>query len=170
MQVIIIRHATAEDRGGGPDESRRLTAKGRAEARATAQALRAMGVKVERILTSPLARALETAEAVAALHGVAAAEPEEGLAPGGDFRALDRRVRDLAGQRVSCLALVGHRPMLNEYIAHLLAGEREVTVALSKAGAACVELADTWPKGPAALRWLMHRDQLKLVADRDRDD
>lgn len=164
MQLIIVRHAKAEDRGRKPDELRRLTGEGKAEARATAKALRAMGAGPDLILTSPLARALETAEVIAGLHGGTKIEQDELLAPGGDFRAMDRRVRDVAGRGVSCLALVGHSPMLNEYIAHLLTGGEEMQVALSKSGAACIELADAWPQGPAELRWLMRKDQLRLAA------
>jgi phosphohistidine phosphatase len=168
MQVIMIRHATAEDRGRTPDEARRLTREGRADARMTGRALRALGVNLDLLLTSPLARALETARAVAKQHRGATVEQEALLAPGGDVPALDRRLRDLLGRRVSCLGLVGHSPMLNEYIAHLLTGGPKMQVALSKSGVACVELADTWPRGPAEFRWLMRRNQLGLVANRDR--
>lgn len=66
MRVYLVRHATAEDPGAGPDSGRRLTDQGRQEAREVGDFLRARHAAPSVILTSPRMRARETAELVAA--------------------------------------------------------------------------------------------------------
>ena len=117
----LIRHARAEQAAAGGDQARRLTAGGRAEFRET---LRRLGPRLRptRILTSPFARARETAELVAEA-AAAAGHPVEveveprlasGASSGSGLLALCRD----AGRGV---ALVGHNPEVAEAIA--LCGE-----------------------------------------------
>ena len=66
MNLYIMRHAEAEDEAeSGDDEARPLTVRGRERTRDAAGGLRALGVRFEAILTSPLLRAAETAGLVA---------------------------------------------------------------------------------------------------------
>jgi len=67
LQLTIVRHGAA-DRGSDAslhDDGRVLTAGGRDAVRATAAALAGRGVAPSHILTSPLARAVQTAELLA---------------------------------------------------------------------------------------------------------
>jgi phosphohistidine phosphatase SixA len=64
MKLYLLRHATAED-AAASDAARELTRDGREEARIAGQALVALGVKPDHILTSPLVRARQTADLVA---------------------------------------------------------------------------------------------------------
>src|ERR1700689_4445795 len=65
MMLYVMRHALAEDAAAGVDDAaRHLTEKGRERTRAAAAGMRAMGIVPDVILTSPLARALETADAM----------------------------------------------------------------------------------------------------------
>jgi len=57
--IWLLRHAEAER--GSPDEDRRLTGKGEEQARTAGAALRALGIKLDVCLSSPLVRAEQTA-------------------------------------------------------------------------------------------------------------
>jgi phosphohistidine phosphatase len=103
MRLLLIRHADALP--GTPDELRRLSPDGRAAARALGLRLAEQGVRPTAILTSPLLRARETGEALAAALGCAA-EPAEGLAPGA---TADSRRSAVAGRGETVIA-VGHQP------------------------------------------------------------
>ena len=58
--IYLLRHGDAED-GSGDDAARRLTGKGREQARAAGAALAALGAGIDACLTSPKLRAAETA-------------------------------------------------------------------------------------------------------------
>ena len=76
MMLYVLRHGVAEEVGPeGTDGSRRLTPGGRRKLRAAAAGMRAFGLTFDAILTSPLARAAETAAIVGhepSLSGVVA--------------------------------------------------------------------------------------------------
>ena len=103
MRLLLIRHADAQ--AGSPDELRSLSAEGRAAARALGERLAGDGIRPAAILTSPLLRARETADALAAALGCAA-EPSEALAPGATADGVRRAV---AGRGETVIA-VGHQP------------------------------------------------------------
>src|SRR5207249_4598329 len=78
---------------GGNDAARHLTPRGRAKMRAAAAGIRALGVHLDVLLTSPLPRAADTAQIVASVFGrtpqprtLPALAP--GVAPAEDVRAL----------------------------------------------------------------------------------
>src|SRR5262249_20580449 len=63
MILYVLRHAQAEDKSEqGGDEARRLTPRGRDKMRSAAAGLRALRLRFDAIVTSPFARAAETAE------------------------------------------------------------------------------------------------------------
>jgi phosphohistidine phosphatase len=117
----LVRHATAEGSAPGGDAARRLTEDGRRHFEALLAALGG-DLAVTRIVTSPFARARETAALLAAATG-APVEVEPRLASGAsDGRAL-LALAEAAGPGA---ALVGHNPEIAEAIA--LAGGREEPV------------------------------------------
>ena len=66
IRVFLVRHGIAADAAPGqPDESRPLTAKGRRRFRRTARAFARLGERVDKLITSPLVRAVQTAEILA---------------------------------------------------------------------------------------------------------
>ncbi len=122
MRVYLVRHAKAEKEppeGESGDAARRLAPQGRALFSGLARGL-AAEMKVVRVLTSPLARARETAEILAALSK-APLEEEPALASG---RSSGRAILDLARRAGAGAALVGHNPELAEAIA-LACGREE---------------------------------------------
>lgn len=121
MNLFLIRHAAAED--ATPDESRRLTRSGRADARALGRFLRKSGAFTPDVIWhSTLVRARETAELLAAELRKAPKPVEvEGLAPEDDPAAFARRIRGAAG----ALAVVGHQPFLGALASLLVTGTAE---------------------------------------------
>jgi phosphohistidine phosphatase len=114
VRLFVVRHAEAAP--GEPDELRPLTDAGRAAARALGDRL--AEYDVEAVLSSPLLRARETAEAIARAAGLVA-EPDERLAPGADADA----VREAVAGRGNTVAAVGHQPDCSEIVL-ALTGER----------------------------------------------
>lgn len=120
MKLILVRHAAAIERSsGGADELRYLTPEGRAFFRKTARTLGKKGLAPEAILTSPLLRAVQTADILAeSLDYSGPLAALEALAPGFD---LDRLARVLADYRQAGeLVIVGHEPDLSELVVALL--------------------------------------------------
>ena len=161
MLVILVRHASAESSSPRGDAGRRLTAQGRTEAQAVGKALRAMGIDLGLILTSPLVRAVETGQAMAKAHPKAACEEADLMAPPADLAKMKRRLTELESGGLEAVALVGHAPSLDECLGQLVAGVDNIGFSFPKAGAACVEVGP----GPNELRWAMRRETLMLLAD-----
>ncbi|HXF97031.1 MAG TPA: histidine phosphatase family protein [Gaiellaceae bacterium] len=107
MLVFLVRHAHADP--GEPDEARPLSARGEEEASATAERLAAHPTPPRLVLTSPLLRARQTAEAIARAAG-APLEVDERLAPGARADELRAAVAGRAGP----VAVVAHQPDCSE--------------------------------------------------------
>jgi phosphohistidine phosphatase len=116
VRVFLVRHADAER--GEPDELRVLSAKGREQSRRLAEQFAAEGVRPTAVLTSPLVRARETADAIARATGTRA-EPVERLAPGA---TVDDLLAAVAG-RDEPIVVVGHQPDCGRIVATLTGDE-----------------------------------------------
>lgn len=110
MRLFLVRHAEAAP--GEPDELRPLTPGGRAQSRALGERL--AGERPSVVLSSPLLRARETAQAIARATGVEL-RPDERLAPGATVADL-RAACAGAGETV---VAVGHQPDCGEIAAAL---------------------------------------------------
>ena len=124
--IWLLRHGEAED-AAEDDASRRLTETGKQQARAAGAALAALGVRIDRCLSSPKVRAEESARIACEALG-AEVEISEALR-GGDFDPVE-----LAAGLGEVL-LVGHEPDLSRAI-QLVTGGR---VELGKGGLAAIE-------------------------------
>jgi phosphohistidine phosphatase len=113
MQLILWRHAEAEDGGGKPDTDRELTKKGRKQADRMAAWLRARIGKDWRVLVSPAKRTLQTVEALGLAY-----EQEDAVG----LAATPNAVLDAAGwpDGRRDVLVVGHQPTLGEVAAILL--------------------------------------------------
>ncbi len=118
MRLYVMRHGPAEDHAAsGRDFDRALTASGRDRVRDVAKALSADDEQPHAVVSSPLVRALQTAEIVANVAKVEGAiETRRELAPGGDAMALVRQLVSAGTKRVM---LVGHEPDLGELAGRL---------------------------------------------------
>lgn len=116
MDLILWRHAEAEDGGAGlPDAKRRLTPRGEKQAHDMAKWLKPRLPKKTRILVSPAARTQQTAHALAL-----AFEVEPKIAAGAD--AADLIAAADWPSHAGAVLLVGHQPALGRLAALLLSG------------------------------------------------
>ena len=145
MQLYFLRHGEADWPGWTkPDDERPLTDFGKKEVRQVATFLNRLKVKPDLIVTSPLPRALQTAE-VAAEQLKTKLRQDEALEPGFGISEL-RTV--LKRHRSKVLMLVGHEPDFSSVISALTGG----FLKMSKAGVALIDIDPETEKG--RLLWL----------------
>ncbi|MBX3263751.1 MAG: histidine phosphatase family protein [Labilithrix sp.] len=155
MKLYVMRHGPAEDTSPtGRDGDRALTPEGRERTRAVARALVAEGEAPLTIIASPLVRALQTAEIVAAVTDLekrvreakdaggapGAVEIRREMAPGGDTLGL---VLELARAGRKRAMVVGHEPDLSMLVSRLIDRQPEPGMLKSMVVGAKVEPAAT---------------------------
>jgi len=164
-ELYIVRHGIAVERGtpGIPDDDRPLTPKGERQMREIAHGLAAMETTVDRIATSPLPRALRTAEILA--EGLEIAGEVE-IAP---VLRADSTARDVADwldlQPEPPLMIVGHNPILDELLSLLLLGDpMALPFEFKKGGVASLRRPSV--DGQAhTLRWLAPPKLLRKLSE-----
>ena len=166
MELYLIRHALAQQLGlknDFTDEKRTLTSEGRDRMREVARGLRRLGVQVDLLLTSPLARAVETAEIVADALGLSKKEviSTDKLAPGG---SADELFAEIKSHGVESVALVGHQPDLGEIIAKIIQAHSKLSIDLKKGSICCLNVVETVPSLRGQMVWLMTPKQLRFLA------
>ena len=163
FELYLVRHAIAAERGPNyPDDRERpLTSEGIARFKQAVDGLKDFDVKLELVLTSPLTRAMHTAELlVAGIGGKPRLDTLEALAPGGRLsQVLDAITK--VSKRSHQIALVGHEPDLGELAARLLRARG--TIEFKKGAVACIELDGAMPTGPGTLRWLLPPRALRKI-------
>lgn len=138
MELYLIRHAHAVD-DAARDDDRPLSGDGRRQARDVGAALARQGVHFSRIVTSPLVRAVETAELLAVAVGYEGGlDVADALRPDGGWKQLQREVLD--GCAVPSLALVGHEPSIGHFLSKLL---QQKGLSLAKGAVVRLDFADT---------------------------
>ncbi len=161
MQLILIRHAPASDRvewaaSGRPDEERPLTEEGLAKMRRALRGLRRVLETPERLYSSPLLRARQTAELLPEHYPRLRVEITPHLAPEADPEATLAWIATLDGCR--SLALVGHEPHLSALLALLVHGRPELgTMPMRKGGVAILELDAPRPASACLMAFLPPR-------------
>lgn len=150
MFLYFLRHADAGDASAwhSVDAARPLTDKGRMQAREAGAGLARIRPPIQAVISSPYARAYETALIVASALSLSVQSADE-LTPGFDLSRLDRA---LALQPNAERALfVGHEPDLSHLIgqlaAHHGAGTHEITM---KKGSCCLVLTPSTLTGGAS--------------------
>lgn len=111
MDLILWRHAEAEE--GSNDLARKLTPKGRKQAKKSAAWLQARLPENARVWVSQAARSQQTADRLHRDYQVMAA-----LNPDADARTLSRLLAGLPED--ACVVWVGHQPWLGQLCAFLL--------------------------------------------------
>lgn len=157
MLLLLVRHAHAGDRDPDrwpDDRDRPLTDKGRKTQRKVARALAKLDLVPARVLTSPWARAVETAAVLVAELGLLApAIPVEALAAEPDLVRLADDIGEPGTDAI--VALVGHSPWIEELATLLLAGSAGgLRMDFPKAGVMGIDLARPAP-GAGELRFFL---------------
>jgi phosphohistidine phosphatase len=155
MDLLILRHAKAGDRSEGkPDDARTLTKKGIRDIRRVSRWMIRSGSLPDVIVTSPLARAKETAEILArsiSFDGDVALWEE--LRPEQPSSAVVDRLSELG--EGSLPLLVGHEPQLSSLVASLIGAGSDARIRLEKGGIARIRNIPMHPGGTGELQWLL---------------
>ena len=152
MILYIMRHANAGLRRPNPavDSRRGLVKDGKEQCILMARTLSALKVQIDTVVSSPLKRALQTAQFVATELGhEAKIEISPALAPDGkysDFQALLAKYSGAEG-----LLAVGHNPNLVQFMGRLVTGNGGASLRLRKGAIARIDL----DRHPAQLQWLI---------------
>ena len=164
MDCLLFRHGIAVERDEweGPDEDRRLTERGAKRVAQVAAGLKWLEVQPTHIFSSPLVRAVETADILhASLHIPSAVQLVDELLPDAPPDLLLSLFRDLPSK--SCVLCVGHEPHLGMAASVMLAGKPSMAFPFKKAGACLIEMTVPARASRGILRWWMGPAQLRAM-------
>lgn len=167
MQLLIIRHAIAEDREefaktGESDDARPLTAFGKQRMVRNARGLKRVVPTIDLLATSPLQRAVQTASIVGDAYGIKQVVVCEAMRP-------ERSTKDFArwlgrNRQHEVVAVVGHDPHVSILATWLLTGLEEPRVLFKKGGSVMLEIPDR-ATGGATLLWAIAPAQLRRLGE-----
>jgi phosphohistidine phosphatase len=156
VELCFLRHANAGDpmTWDRPDEERPITEKGRRQAERVGRLLAAAGYAPDVILSSPLARARQTAEIVSEILGTRM-RIDDRLGEALDLATIERILADAGDPRRP--VLVGHDPDFSELVSELVGAP----IPMRKGALARVDLERPLEPGTGELRWLLPPDILR---------
>jgi phosphohistidine phosphatase len=168
MKLLVVRHGAAEDkdefgRTGKSDDLRPLTTPGKREMREIARGIREVVPAIDALLTSPLVRAMQTAEIVGDEYD---REPTtvEWLRPEAPYEDVARWAR--SRREKGTIVIVGHEPHLSGLVSWLLAGSERSVIELKKGAACLLDVEDSAGSGSAMLLWSMAPKHLRAIGGR----
>lgn len=145
LELALIRHGIAEPRDQGLDHpDRALTQRGRARTQAVMQALVRRGLELDRLISSPYRRAVETGQLALQAGLAPQLDCDQRLCPAGIPAQL---LPSLQGR----VGLVGHEPDLGDLACRLL-GLAPGSIPLKKAGLVLLRRAERRWQLEAVLR------------------
>jgi phosphohistidine phosphatase len=161
-ELYLVRHAIAAERGSEwPDDTKRpLTERGVSRFKEGVKGLRRLDVTIDEIFTSPLVRARQTAELLAAgVEGKPPVKLLETLAPGHTSSSVMANLARVAKRRR--IALVGHEPELGELAAYLIGAGRALP--FKKGGICRIDVGSLTSKRAASLVWFVTPNVLRQL-------
>ncbi|HVT16186.1 MAG TPA: histidine phosphatase family protein [Thermoanaerobaculia bacterium] len=166
MRLLIIRHATAEEREdfartGKDDRLRPLTDEGRKKMKQGVRGLKNIVPEIDLLATSPLTRAAQTGAVIDSVYGGVREVEVEELSPEAPPVEFLRWLRQ---QEHETVAVVGHEPSISLILSWLLTGTERRIFSFRKGGACLVEFAGEIGAGTATLLWALTPAQLRALA------
>ena len=166
MQLIVVRHGIALEHDKAAernmiDRDRPLTAKGRSRMKRAARGLAKRFPRALTLVTSPLRRAIETAEILGKAYGGIEHTDTPALLPDADPAELAAFLAESASE--SPVAVVGHEPHLGRFIGWSLIGEPHTFVDLRKGAACLLHFEDAPGPGKGKLVWLAQSALLRRL-------
>jgi phosphohistidine phosphatase len=168
MNLYLLRHGVAaakDDPAFESDSERPLTKKGVKKFRKAARGIERLGIKLDVILSSPLVRARQTANIVAAvLNKQSDIEEIPELAPESLPEQLTSALNNVRDKEH--VMLVGHEPFLGKFAALLVNGKNnsDPVIPLKKGGICRIEIEPHPSTRPGKMHWLLTPKQLRLIA------
>jgi phosphohistidine phosphatase len=160
MLLYFLRHGDAIQKASLDDSERPLSELGRKQATVVGEFLRTMEATIDVVVSSPLVRAVETAEIVRKSLDVRKSEATEHLVPG----TRKKQLLDLLNSmKVSSIILVGHEPHLSQTISLLLSGQESLPIEMKKCSLACLVVSEPVRGGHALLQWLLTVEQMEKL-------
>ena len=169
VDLYLVRHAAPFP----PDKDRwalgsmrPLTPEGEEEFRLAARGLARIVPRVDVILSSPNQRTWHTAEILSELDSWPAPEPSPALRTGsqrGSPEKVTLALEDYA--EAKSVAVVGHKPRLQELAAYLLTGERDgMEIKIKQGSVICIRFDGAPARGTGKLHWLLTPEALRFLA------
>jgi phosphohistidine phosphatase len=154
MQLYLLRHGIAEEGGLSTNDAQRaLTAEGRRKLRQILRTAVEAEVQPTLILSSPLKRALQTAEMARTALGCKEPVLEtKALMPGSSVEQVWDEVRAHRDEKE--LMLVGHNPLFDNLGPYLL-GSPEVRIDFKKGAILRVDVESFGAHPKGVLRWYL---------------
>lgn len=167
MNLYLLRHGLAVEpgtHGFAKDADRPLTSKGERKLWKIAEAIEAMEIAFDLILSSPYVRARQTAEIIAeALNARKRLEFSDALVPSGSVKRLIESLNNLQAPPGNVL-LVGHEPYLSELISLLVSGQVGFAVVMKKGGLCKLSVQSLHAGRCATLEWLLTPKQMARMS------
>lgn len=168
MELVIIRHAVAEEREdfakkGLEDQFRPLTLKGRKRMQKVCFQLKDFIKDVDVIVTSPFTRARQTAEIISQIYFEKKVLEAPELVPQSPPQAFLKWLR-VQGKSFKRIAIVGHEPHLSSFASFMLTGRPESFIDLKKSGVIVLEV-ESFASAEAGSAQLLALAPPKLFAD-----
>jgi phosphohistidine phosphatase len=161
-RLILVRHgpaATRDPRKWPEDGDRPLRPAGRKELKEASKGLALLLDQKGMLGSSPYARAWETAAILNSEWKVPKEiVPWTELLPEGHAEEIFERMDD--GPLHGDLVLVGHEPLLSQFVGYCVFGERFSAVRFSKGGAVALEFPKGLRPGAGRMLWYLTRRQL----------
>ena len=164
MDLFVLRHGEAGKTMSPSmkEFERPLTEPGRKEIEAIAESLKDWELDFDKILTSPLRRAEQTATIITKnLKIQDHMENCNELKPEGSRLELYKRLSKMDQQ--SSVLVVGHEPYLSIMIGDIISGNASSHIDLKKGGMARIRIDTFSPRVSGELRWLLTPKQIKKI-------
>lgn len=150
MQILLLRHGKAEDFSTKGDFWRTLEEKGYAQAKQAAYILKTSNFLPDLVLSSPVLRAKQTAQAFTKEAGISEPILQDWLACGmNPSQAISELSAFTDYERVM---ICGHEPDLSNLLSYCL-GTSADSMEIRKGSLACIELRP--PSSSGTLRFLI---------------
>ena len=159
----ILRHGEAGRRLTIPlkDSERALTLVGRKEIEEISKCLRELNLRFDKIITSPLKRAHDSALIVSDELENEDLEDWDELKPEGSRADLYKKSAKF--KQDSVVLVCGHEPYLSTVISDLIGGNGAMRISLKKAGIARIRVNSFVPKASGELRLLLSPRIMKKI-------
>lgn len=154
MEVYVFRHGAAEDGAPGrADSTRELTAEGREKSAAVVRMARSGGADPSLILSSPYARAFQTAKIAAERFGYKGEIVQtKALAPDSSPERVWNELREYHDE--AAILLASHEPLSSRLAAYLL-GVPALQIEMKKSAMVRIDLEVFRAAPQGILRWMI---------------